>query len=70
MKSRAELVADRTDMRTWDILTLAIRFAEASFMAGSLFDWAQYKLEDRDRYVLHMAFAEDALEELEARLQE
>ena len=65
--TRDELAAQRADMHAWTNLELAQRWAEAAWSAGNLYDWAKYKLEDRDEYVMHMAFAEDCLEEMETR---
>lgn len=65
--SREQLVERREEMQSWSNLVLAQRWAESSWIAGNLYDWAKYKLEDRDCYTTHMAFVEDCLQEMETR---
>jgi len=47
---------------------LVERLAEAAMVAGNYMDWAEYQLQDRERYIAAAALMEDCMDELDKRL--
>jgi len=47
---------------------LIAQLAEAAMTAGEYSDWAEFQLDDRERYIAAVSLVEDCMDELEGRL--
>jgi len=57
-------------IREMDDGELIAQLAEAAIVMGAHCDWAQYRLDDRERYIAAASLVEDCMDELEGRLKQ